>query len=164
MNNKLIFLSLTLLLAACNFPTATPTPLPAPTVSWTLYPTAESAASSAPTSNGPAALAPTLFPTFAAPSSGTQQPGVFAHGRVTLDGVGLAGVVINRKFNAYPNVAIAITDADGNYEAFIPIPGDEMTSIIPELAGYIFDPPYYYWRHYYGYEDRAFDFVALPTP
>lgn len=158
-----LFLTLALSLAACSLPTATPTPLPTPTLSWTVFPTAEMEPSLSfpPTPNGPASPAPTLtpLPTFATPPLG-----VLVRGRVTLDGVGLAGVFIYRKFNAYPNELIAVTDANGDYQAFIGIPGDEMTAILPELAGYTFDPPYFYWRHYHGYEERAFDFTALLTP
>jgi hypothetical protein len=161
MKTKATLLTLLLLLAACNFPTPTPTSAPEATISWTVYPTLATAPSFSPTPHGPATLAPTLtpLPTFAAPPLG-----VLARGRVTLNGVGLPGVTIFRKFSAYPNVAIAVTDANGDYQAFIGIPSDEMTSIIPELAGYLFDPPYYYWRHYHGYEERTFDFAALPTP
>jgi hypothetical protein len=161
MKTKLTLLILFLLSVACNLPTPTPTAAPEPTVSWPVYPTSALTPSFSPTPLGPAILAPTLtpLPTFATPPLG-----VLARGRVTFNGVGLPGVTIYRKFNAYPNVEIAITDANGDYQAFIAIPSDEMTSIIPELAGYIFDPPFYYWRHYYGYEERAFDFAALPTP
>jgi len=84
-------------------------------------------------------------------------------GRVTVNGVGLAGVEIHKRFSAYPSELAAITDENGYYEsAFIGIPGDEMVSIEAELAGYTFDPPYYYWRHYHGYEETTCDFVAIP--
>jgi hypothetical protein len=92
-------------------------------------------------------------------------PGILVRGHVTINGVGLAGVSIYKRFSAYPRELIATTDKDGYYEsAFIPIPGDEMVSIEAELAGYTFDPPYYYWRHYHGYEDTTRDFVAAAAP
>ena len=86
-------------------------------------------------------------------------------GHVTINGVGLAGVEIHQRFSAYPATLVAITDENGYYESdFIPIPGDEMVSIEPELAGYTFDPPYYYWRHYHGYDESTLDFTAVPAP
>ncbi|MEW5941891.1 MAG: hypothetical protein AB1750_19685 [Chloroflexota bacterium] len=161
MKTRLALLLLILPGLACNLPASASTPQPEPTVSWTIYPTLATTPSFMPTASGIPSFAPTLtpLPTFATPPLG-----VSVRGRVTLNGAGLAGVTIYRKFSAYPNVAIAVTDANGDYQAFIGIPSDEMTSIIPELAGYIFDPPFYYWRHYHGYEERTFDFAALPTP
>ena len=104
---------------------------------------------------------PTLAPT-AQPIS-TDTPGLIVRGRVTASGVGLADVKIYRRFSAYPRELIAITDKNGYYEsAFIGIPGDEMVSIEAELTGYTFDPPYYYWRHYYGYEDTKINFAGTP--
>lgn len=161
MKTHFLLLLLSLVLVACSLPTATPTPLPEPTLAWTVYPTTAVTPFPSPTSTEPAAFVPTLtpLPTFATPPLG-----LLVHGRVTLDGVGLAGVSIYRKFNAYPNVLIAVTDGNGDYQAFVGIPSDEMTAIIPELAGYTFDPPNYYWRHYHGYEERTFNFTALLTP
>lgn len=93
----------------------------------------------------------------------TDTPGLIVHGRVTSNGVGLANVQIYRRFSAYPREQIAITDTNGYYQsAFIGIPGDEMVSVEAELDGYTFDPPYYYWRHYYGYEDTKCDFTGVP--
>ena len=95
----------------------------------------------------------------------TSSPGLIARGRVTLNEVGLEGVKIYRRFSAYPPELIAVTDENGNYEsAFIPIPGDEMVSIEAELAGYEFEPPYHYWRHYHGYEETTCDFAAVSMP
>ena len=95
----------------------------------------------------------------------TPSPGLIARGRVTFNEVGLEGVKIYRRFSAYPPELIAVTDENGNYEsALIPIPGDEMVSIEAELAGYKFDPPYYYWRHYHGYEETTCDFVTISMP
>jgi hypothetical protein len=88
---------------------------------------------------------------------------MIVRGRVTVNGVGLAGVEIRKRFSAYPSEQIAITDENGYYESdFIGIPGDEMVSIEAELTGYTFDPPYYYWRHYHGYEETTSDFAAIP--
>ena len=111
-----------------------------------------------------------VFPSTATPSPEpspifTPSPGLIARGRVTLNEVGLEGVKIYRRFSAYPPELIAVTDENGNYEsAFIPIPGDEMVSIEAELAGYKFEPPYHYWRHYHGYEETTCDFAAVSIP
>ena len=88
-----------------------------------------------------------------------------ARGRVTFDGKGLADVSIYRSYASYPGELIATTDADGYFQSeFMGIPGDEMISVWAELQNYIFDPPNYRWRHYYGYEEPTLDFVALLTP
>jgi hypothetical protein len=87
------------------------------------------------------------------------------HGTVTLNGEGLQGVSIYKRFSAYPRELVATTDENGYYESeFIFIPGDEMVSIEAELAGYTFDPPYYYWRHYHSYVDYTRDFSAIAAP
>jgi hypothetical protein len=58
---------------------------------------------------------------------------------------------------------VATTDPNGNYvAAFQYIPGDEMVTVYAQLTGYTFDPAQYNWRHYFGYEERALDFVAYP--
>jgi hypothetical protein len=104
---------------------------------------------------------PTLTPESSPVSTDT--PGSIVYGRVTSNGVGLANVKIYRRFSAYPREQIAITDTNGYYRsAFIGIPGDEMVSIEAELDGYTFDPPYYYWRHYYGHEETKCDFTGVP--
>jgi hypothetical protein len=142
MNKKPLLFLLVLLLLSCNLPIPTS---PTPTSTFT------------PVS--------TLIP--APPSSPipSNDPGLVVRGRVTLNGVGLAGVKIYKRFSAYPADLIATTDENGYYESeFIGIPGDEMTSIEVELAGYTFDPPYYYWRHYHGYEITTCDFTATPAP
>ena len=132
MNKKLILVLSVLLLLACNLPLpSVATPTP------TLTP------------------APPPFP------ASSDKPGMVVRGRVTLNGVGLPGVKIYKRFNAYPRDQIAVTDENGYYiSEFIGIPGDEMTSIEVELAGYTFDPPYYYWRHYHGYVAYTWDFTA----
>lgn len=95
----------------------------------------------------------------------TDTPGLILHGRVTSNGVGLANVKIYRRFSAYPREQIATTDKNGYYRsAFIAIPGDEMVSVEAEFDGYTFDPPYYYWRHYYGHEETKCDFTGVPKP
>ncbi len=133
---KIILILSIFLLLACNLPSLTATPTPDPT----------------------AALSPE-------PTSSENMPGLIVRGRVTINGVGLANVKIYKRFSAYPHELIAATDKDGYYKlSFIPIPGDEMVSIEAELAGYKFDPPYYYWRHYHGYESTTLDFIATATP
>ena len=136
MDKKHILVLLALVLFSCNLPIPT-----SPTPTSTLTP------------------APPPLPT---PSN---NPGMVVHGRITHNGVGLAGVKIYKRFNAYPHDLIATTDENGYYVSeFIGIPGDEMTSIEAELAGYTFDPPYYYWRHYHGYEITTCDFASTPAP
>jgi len=96
----------------------------------------------------------------------TPQPGLVIRGRVRLNSsaeAGLGGVGIYRAFAGYPAVLVATTDPNGNYvAAFQNIPGDEMVTVYAQLTGYTFDPAQYNWRHYFGYEDRALDFVAYP--
>jgi len=134
MKIKIVLTLLIFLLAACNLPSVTPT-------------------------------ARTPSPSPKPSPTPTNLPGMIVRGRVTLNGVGLANVNIYKRFNAYPRDLIATTDENGYYQSdFIGIPGDEMTSIEAELAGYSFAPPYYYWRHYHGYEITNCDFVAIPTP
>jgi hypothetical protein len=98
--------------------------------------------------------------------------GLTVLGRVSLGetgGPGLEAVAIRLFFSSYyPGDVVATTDGDGRYQsAFIYIPGDEMVTLWPELAGYAFDPPHHYWRHYAGVEHAVRDFVAhavTPTP
>jgi hypothetical protein len=97
---------------------------------------------------------------------GTPQPGLILSGYIRLkDGTPLAGVKILRSYASYQPELVATTDAAGFYQsAFAWIPGDEMVTVIPELAGYSFDPPQEYWRHYYGFEEKKLDFTASPIP
>ena len=164
MKTNILLSTLVLLLAACQLPTpVTPTPLPTLTPAWTIYPSPVPSSTFTLTPVGIPSETPTLPPTVA--TQLTHAPGLLVRGRVTFDGAGLAGVSIYRRYSAYPPVLIAVTDADGYYQSeFMNIPGDEMVTILAELAGYIFDPPYVYWRHYYGYEETTCDFTALLTP
>jgi hypothetical protein len=115
--------------------------------------------------NSPRLVSPTITPAPVASPTVVNMPGIVVRGHVTINGAGLAGVNVYKRFSAYPRDLIATTDKDGYYEsAFIPIPGDEMVSVEAELAGYTFDPPYHYWRHYYGYELTTLDFVATAAP
>ena len=109
---------------------------------------------------------PTITPTLSpAPTTAVNMPGMIVRGHVTVNSVGLAGVNIYKRFSAYPRELLATTDKNGYYESvFIGIPGDEMVSIEAELAGYTFDPPNYYWRHYHGFEKTTCDFVATLAP
>ena len=93
------------------------------------------------------------------------QPGLVVRGRVRLtDDSGLADVRLCRSFAAYPGETVAISDRNGFYQSeFVDIPGDEMVSVWPEAEGYRFEPRFYDWRHYHGYEVRLLDFVAIPT-
>ena len=136
MNLKIILVLLVLLSISCNIPVP-------------ISPTPE--------------LTPTL-PVEPSPTS-VNMPGLVVHGHVTMNGVALSGVKIYKRFSAYPAELIATTNENGYYESdFINVSGDEMVSIQAELAGYTFDPPYYYWRHYHGYEITTCDFAAVTTP
>ena len=116
--------------------------------------------------NLPSPAAPTITATpSTAPSTPENRTGMIIRGHVTLNGRGLEGVKIYKRFSAYPRDLIAITDENGYYESdFIDIPGDEMVSVEAELAGYTFEPPFYYWRHYHSFEDTTCDFVATAAP
>lgn len=96
-----------------------------------------------------------------------QEPGLVIKGRVWQSSTGcdgLSNVKIYRSFAAYPGEVEVVTDSFGFYESeYIYIPGDEMVSVWAELEGYSFEPDFYYWRHYYGYEERRIDFQAIGT-
>ena len=81
-------------------------------------------------------------------------------------GPGIPGVMVQVFLASYAWPATAaITDAEGRYETgLIYMPGDEMVTVRPVLAGYTFDPPQYYWRHYYGAEEAVQNFVAFGGP
>lgn len=94
----------------------------------------------------------------------TPNTGLNIDGTVRLNGVGLPGVRIYRRFAGYPGDLVATTGADGKYKApFVYIPGDEMVTVWAELAGYTFDPSTIYWRHYHSLENRTLDFAAIPS-
>jgi hypothetical protein len=115
--------------------------------------------------NLPYAVVPATATPSPKPTIPPNTPGMLVRGHVTVNGVGLAGVQIYKRFSAYPRELIATTDENGSYESsFIYIPGDEMVSIEAELAGYSFDPPFYYWRHYHGYVEYTKDFSATAMP
>ncbi|MCG8347019.1 MAG: fibronectin type III domain-containing protein [Chloroflexales bacterium] len=97
----------------------------------------------------------------------TTEPGLVITGHVRLhnsNGPGLENVTIYRRFASYPGVQVAVTDANGYYDSgYAYIPGEEMVTVWAEKDGYVFEPQQYYWRHYYGYEERELDFVATPV-
>jgi hypothetical protein len=39
-----------------------------------------------------------------------------------------------------------------------------MVTVYAELAGYTFEPPQVYWRHYHSYEEKTQDFTATLAP
>ncbi len=125
-----------------------------------------SAAFAGPTATPPAFCLPAQIGTStstpsAPPTGAAREPGWLARGRVTINGAGLAGVSIYRKYSAYPEVLIATTDGEGYYQSdFMKIPGDEMVSVFAKSEGYIFDPSDYHWHHYFGYEEATHNFVA----
>jgi hypothetical protein len=102
----------------------------------------------------------------------TPRPGLVLRGKVRLDDSrGLEGVKIFRALASYDGVQVAVTDSEGSYQSeFQFIPGDEMIRAWAELPGYILLPEKgaseqreYYWRHYYGYEERTLNFIARPS-
>jgi hypothetical protein len=150
MKKKIVLAFLLFLSVSCNLPGST---LPA------FDPTAKSSLSPSLTPE------PTLTPAPKPSPTPSDKPGMVVRGQVTSNGVGLAGVNIYKRFNAYPHDLIAVSDEGGYYESeFIAIPGDEMVSVEAELAGYTFDPPFYYWRHYHGSETTTCNFAATPVP
>jgi len=150
MKKNILFVLLCFLFVSCNLPTQILTAFDA-------TPTSSPTTSPAPD--------PTLTPSPKPSPTPSDNPGLVVRGQVTYNGAGLAGVEIYRRFSAYPAVLIAVTDEDGYYESeFINIPGDEMVSIEAGMAGYTFDPPYHYWRHYHGYEITNCNFTATTTP
>jgi hypothetical protein len=166
-------------------PTATPTPTatasPTETATVTATPTPTATASSTPTATptSSATASPTATPTLTpapTPTNTAIVPGLIVRGHVRRDGAagGVPAVAVQVFLAGYPWPATAgVTDADGYYETdFIYIPGDEMITVKPVLAGTVFEPPFYFWRHYAGAENAARDFVAssespitsTPTP
>ncbi len=172
---RLTFASLLLLLSACApfLGGGTPTPAAAPvtlTIAPPISPTVPPSPTPPPTVISPTVPPPPIAttpagqpPTLVVPPTGT--PGIFVHGRVTApDGSGLANIAICQSFASYPGTVVATTDTDGYYTApFSFIPGDEMVTVWPSTSDYVFDPPDYYWRHYYGFEDRPLNFVGSPA-
>jgi hypothetical protein len=92
-------------------------------------------------------------------------PGLVVYGYVQdMNGAGLEGVSIYRKYASYPGVVIATTDPNGYYQSdFYTIPGDEMVTVWADGLGLKYEPDQYYWRHYYGYEGRECSFIAPST-
>ncbi len=139
-------------------PTATPTVTPTPTATPTATPTDTPTATPTPT------------------STSTPAPGLRVRGHVgragadgaEIAGTGVAGVAVQVFLAGYPWPAAAgITDAEGRYETdFIYFPGDELITVKPALAGFVFEPAQYYWRHYAdnGPEHAVRDFVADDAP
>ena len=137
--------------------TATPTPTTTstPTATATATPTATLTASPTPTAT--------------ATGTPTRVPGLVVRGRVSLNGAlgpGVPGVMVQVFLASYPSPATAaVTDAEGRYEtSLIYMPGDEMITVRPVLAGYTFDPPQYFWWHYTGAEEAVRDFAAFGGP
>ena len=103
----------------------------------------------------------------------TPQPGLIIRGTVrTESGHGLADVKIFLALASYAGKIVAVTDPNGDYQCeAIFIPGEEMIRVWAELPGYILHPDEgsskqkeFFWRHYYGLEDRVLNFNAQPDP
>jgi hypothetical protein len=115
----------------------------------------------------PTLIVPTAPPTEQSVTKVTPpagETGLVLQGTVTLDGNPLEGVRIYRSFASYEGEVVAVTGKDGTYRSeFMFIPGDEMVTVWAELEGYTFIPENVYWRHYYGYEERAVDFNGVKS-
>jgi hypothetical protein len=121
-------------------------------------------------------LTPTLTPT-SKPTQPTEEPGpgIVVRGHVKLaEGTSVEGVDIYVAFAAYGGSAVATTNSNGYYASdYINIPGDETVRVWAEAAGYSFKPAdgsavwtgtEFYWRHYFGFEERNLDFTAMSEP
>ena len=135
--------------------TATPPP-PVPTVGPSLTPT----------------MTPTSKPT--RPTEGPG-PGITVRGTIKLaDGTSVEGVNIYVAFASYGGNIVATTNSNGYYSSeYVYIPGDETIRVWAEAAGYSFKPAdgsavwtgtEFYWRHYFGFEERNLDFTAMSEP
>jgi hypothetical protein len=92
----------------------------------------------------------------------TSTPGLVVYGVVRyLNGSGVENVNIYRSYAGYQGVLIATTDETGFYQSdFYYIPGDEMVTVWAEKPGLVFEPEFYYWRHYYSYQMKECNFQA----
>ena len=120
-------------------------------------------------------LSPTLTPTpTSKPTQATKGPGpgLIVRGTIKLaDGTPVESVNIYVAFASYGGNIVATTNSNGYYSSnYIYIPGDETVRVWAEAAGYSFKPAdgsavwtgsEFYWRHYYGFEDRSLDFTAM---
>jgi len=99
-------------------------------------------------------------------------PGLIVRGTVKLaDGTPVEGVNIYVAFASYGGNIEAVTNSSGYYSSdYIYIPGDETIRVWAEAVGYNFKPAdgsavwtgtEFYWRHYFGFEDRSLDFTAM---
>lgn len=135
-----------------------------PTATATLPPTSTPSATPTPTPTASATVTPATGPTpTETPILGVRVRGYVRVGSDT--GPGLAGV--NMRFylgGEAPGPVVATTDANGFYiSQFMTIPGQADVNLWAEKDGYTFYPPLISWRHYYGVEDVAYDFVASPS-
>lgn len=89
-------------------------------------------------------------------------PGLVVYGTVRdMSGVGIANVSIYRSLAVYPGVLIATSDVNGDYRSeFTYIPGDEMVTVWANHSRLVLEPERYYWRHYYGYQQKECNFLA----
>jgi hypothetical protein len=121
-------------------------------------------------------LTPTLTPT-SRPTRPTEGPGpgIIVRGYIKLaEGTSVEGVNIYVAFASYSGTIVANTNSNGYYSSdYIYIPGDETVRVWAEAAGYSFKPAdgsavwtgsEFYWRHYFGFEERSLDFTAISEP
>jgi hypothetical protein len=123
-------------------------------------------------------IEPTLAPTSTSrPTQPTEGPGpgLVVRGYVKLaDGTPVEGVNMYVAFASYGGNVVAVTNSNGYYSSeYIYIPGDETVRVWAEAATYSFKPGSgsavwtgieFYWRHYFGFEDRRLDFTAISEP
>ncbi|MCJ7433484.1 MAG: carboxypeptidase-like regulatory domain-containing protein [Anaerolineales bacterium] len=156
--------------------TGTPSRTPIPVTSTATQTSARTATHLPPTRTVDQSLAPTLTPT-SKPTQATKSPGpgLIVRGTVKLaDGTAVEGVDIHVAFASYDGSVVATTSSSGYYTSeYIYIPGDETIRVWAEAAGFSFKPAdgtavwtgtEFYWRHYFGFEDRSLDFTAISEP
>ena len=178
-----------LILTACqsSLPLSTPTLTKAAdteTPSRTLIPATSTATQTSTRTATPPPLTQTVDPSLTPTPTPTSKPtrptegpgpGFVVRGTIKLaDGTPVEGVNIYVAFASYGGNIVATTNSNGYYSSeYIYIPGDETVRVWAEAAGYSFKPgngsavwtgTEFYWRHYFGFEERSLDFTAISEP
>ena len=156
--------------------TETPSRTPIPATSTATQTSTRTFTPAPPTQTVDSSLTPTLTPT-PRPTQPTEGPGpgLIVRGTVKLaDGTPVEGVNIYVAFASYGGNVVAATNSDGYYSSeYIYIYSDETVRVWAEAAGYSFKPAdgsavwtgtEFYWRHYFGFEERSLDFTAISEP
>jgi hypothetical protein len=156
--------------------TGTPSRTPIPETSTATQTSTWTATPPPPTPTFGPTLTPTMTP-ISKPTRPTEGPGpgLIVRGYVKLaDGTAVEGVNIYVAFASYNGTIAATTNSNGYYSSdYVDIPGDETVRVWAEAAGYSFKPAdgsavwsgaEFYWRHYFGFEERNLDFTAMSEP